>query len=168
MRYLILALMPFLALFLQTTFFRMFSFQGAVPDAVLVLVIFYAIFNGANKGIIYGAACGLLEDLYFGRFIGMNAIIKGLTGFIIGRLQGNVFKENILVGVLGVIGGTALNAFLLFILSLVSFEVFNIDKSIFMNLIYQGVYNTLIGIPLYIWYYRSSTRGILRKAGKHT
>lgn len=166
MRYLLLALMPFLALFLQTTFFRTFTIQGAVPDAVLVLVIFYAIFNGAHQGTIYGVICGLLEDLYLGRFIGMNAISKGITAFVIGRLQGNVFKENILVGVLGVIGGTLLNAVLLFILSLISFEVFNVDKSIFLNLIYQGLYNTLIGIPLYIWYYRSSTRGLLRKAGK--
>jgi len=166
MRYFILALLPFLALFLQTTLFRSFAIQGAVPDAVLILVIYYAIFNGANRGTVYGVICGLLEDLYMGRFIGMNSISKGITAFVIGRLQGNVFKENILVGVIGIIGGTFLNAILLFILSIISFEVFNLDKSIFMNLIYQVVYNTLIGIPLYIWYYRSSTRGLLRKAGK--
>jgi rod shape-determining protein MreD len=130
---------------------------------VLVLVIFYSIFNGANRGLVYGVMCGLLEDLYMGRFIGMNAISKGITAYIIGRLQGNVFKENLLVGVVGVIGGTLLNAILLFVLSLFSFEVFNLDKSIFMNLLYQVIYNTLIGIPLYIWYYRSSTQGLLRK-----
>lgn len=166
MRYFILALMPFLALFLQTTIFRSLSIQGAVPDMVLVLVIFYAIFNGANKGTVYGVMCGLLEDLYVGRFIGINSISKGITAFIIGRLQGNVFKENIMVGILGVIGGTFINSVLLFILSLISFEVFNLDNSIFMNLFYEGVYNTLIGIPIYIWYYRSNTRGLLKKAGK--
>lgn len=166
MRYFMLALMPFLALFLQTTFFRSFSIQGAVPDMVLVLVIFYAIFNGANKGTVYGVICGLLEDLYMGRFIGINAISKGITAFVIGRLQGNVFKENILVGVIGVIVGTIINSILLFILSLVSFEVFNLDNSIFMHLIYEGAYNILIGVPIYIWYYRSSTRGFLKKAGK--
>lgn len=133
---------------------------------VLVLVIFYAIFNSANRGAVYGVMCGLLEDLYMGRFIGINAISKGITAFVIGKLQGNVFRENLLVGVTGVIGGTLLNSALLFILSLISFEVFNLDKSIFLNLIYQGVYNTLIGIPLYIWYYRSSTRGFLRKVGR--
>jgi len=133
---------------------------------VLVLVIFYAIFNGANRGTIYGVMCGLLEDLYMGRFIGISAISKGITAYVLGRLQGNVFKENLLVGVIGVIAGTLLNSTLLFILSLISFAVFNLDKSIFMNLIYQGVYNTLIGIPLYIWYYRSSTQGFLRKGGK--
>jgi rod shape-determining protein MreD len=132
---------------------------------VLVLVIFYALFNGANRGAVYGVLCGLLEDLYTGRFIGINAISKGITAYVIGRLQGNVFKENLLVGIIGVIAGTLLNSALLFILSLISFTVFNLDKSIFMNLIYQGIYNTLIGIPLYIWYYRSSTHGFLRKAG---
>lgn len=133
---------------------------------VLVLVIFNAIFNGANRGTVYGVLCGLLEDLYMGRFIGINSISKGITAFVIGKLQGNVFRENIMVGVIGVIAGTLLNSSLLFILSLISFEVFNLDKSIFLNLINQGFYNTLIGIPLYFWYYRSSTRGFLRKAGK--
>ena len=166
MRYFILALWPFLALFLQTTFFQTFTIQGTVPDMVLVLVIFYAIFNGANRGTVYGVMCGLLEDLYMGRFIGINAISKGITAYVIGRLQGNVFKENLLIGVIAVIAGTLLNSSLLFILSLISYAVFNLDKSIFMNLIYQGLYNTLIGIPLYIWYYRSSTQGFLRKGGK--
>ena len=65
---------------------------------VLVLVIFYAIFNGANRGTVYGVMCGLLEDLYMGRFIGINAISKGVTAYVIGRLQGNVFKENLMIG----------------------------------------------------------------------
>ncbi|MDD4171409.1 MAG: rod shape-determining protein MreD [Syntrophomonas sp.] len=165
MRYFVLALLPFLALFLQTTFFKEFPIQGVVPDVVLILVIFYAIFNGAHKGTIYGVICGLWEDLYMGHFIGINAISKGITAFVIGRLQGSVFKENILVGVIGVIGGTLLNSALLFIISLISFEVFNVDRSIFVNLIYQGIYNTLIAIPMYIWYYRSSKRGVLKEAG---
>jgi rod shape-determining protein MreD len=166
MRFLILALLPFLALFLQSTIFRTISINSAIPDMVLVFVVFYALLNGARKGTVYGVMCGLLEDLYIGRFIGINAISKGITAFIIGRLQGNVFKENIIVGVLGVIGGTLLNSILLFILSLTSFEVFNLDHSIFIDMFYQGIYNTLISIPMYVWYYRSSSRGLLRKVGE--
>lgn len=166
MRYLILTFLPLLALFLQTTFFRYIPLYGTIPDMVLVLVVFNAIFNGANKGTIYGVLCGLLEDLYMGRFIGMNAISKGVTAYVIGRLQGNVFKENVLVGVIGVVGGTLLNSFILFILSWTSFAVFNLDRAIFMNIALQTLYNTLIAVPLYIWYYRSSTRGILKEAGK--
>ncbi len=166
MRYFILALLPFLALFLQSTIFRTFSINGAIPDMVLVLVVFYALLNGDRKGTVYGVMCGLLEDLYIGQFIGINSISKAITAFIIGRLQGNVFKENLIVGVIGVIGGTVLNSGLLFILSLTSFEVFHLDHSIFIDMVYQGIYNTLIAIPMYVWYYRSSSRGLLREVGE--
>ena len=166
MRYFMLAFLPFLALFLQSTVFRAFSINSAIPDMVLVLVIFYALFNGDRKGTVYGVMCGLLEDLYIGRFIGINSISKGITAYIVGRLQGNVFKENLIVGIIGVIGGTVLNSGLLFILSLSSFEVFNLDHSIFIDMVYQGVYNTLIAIPMYVWYYHSSNRGLLREVGE--
>ncbi|MDD4801807.1 MAG: rod shape-determining protein MreD [Syntrophomonas sp.] len=166
MRFLLLALLPFLALLLQSTIFRAITIFGAIPDMVLVLVIFYALLNGERKGTVYGVICGLLEDLYIGRFIGINSISKGITAYIVGRLQGNVFKENLFVGVIGVIAGTALNSVLLLILSLTSFEVFNLDISIIIEMIYQGIYNTLIAIPMYVWYYSSSSRGLLREAGE--
>ncbi len=166
MRYIMLAFLPFLALFLQSAIFRTFSINGAIPDMVLVLVVFYALLNGAGKATVYGVLCGLLEDLYIGRFIGINSISKGITAYIIGRLQGSLFKENIIVGVIGVIAGTVLNSGLLFILSLTSFEVFNLDQSIYIDMVYQGIYNTLIAIPMYVWYYRSSNRGLLREAGE--
>jgi rod shape-determining protein MreD len=166
MRYFILALLPFLALFLQSTLFRAFSINNAIPDMVLVLVIFYALLNGDRKGTVYGMMCGLLEDIYIGRFIGINSISKGITAYIVGRLGENVFKDNLIIGVIGVIGGTLLNSGLLFILSLTSFEVFNLDHSIFIDIIYQGIYNTLIAIPMYVWYYHSSNRGLLKEAGE--
>lgn len=165
MRYFILFLLPFIALFLQTTIFRAYPLQGVIPDMILILVVFHALFNGASKGTVYGVLCGLLEDLYVGRFIGMNALSKGITAYVVGRLQGNVFKENVLVGVISVLGATLLNYLLIFILSLLSSQVFNLDKSILLDLFYQGVYNSLISIPMYIWYYRSVHRGLLRETG---
>ncbi len=163
MRYFVLALLPFLVLFLQTTLFSSLSLQGVVPDVLLILVIFYAIFHGAHKGAVYGVLCGLWEDLYLGRFIGINAVSKGLTAYVIGRLQGNVFKENVMVGVLGVVGGTLLNSALLYTFALIGAQVFNIEKVFFINMIYQGIYNTIIAIPLYVWYYRSMKKGVLRE-----
>ena len=165
MRYLILVLLPLLALLLQTTLFSSLAIQGTVPDMILIMVIFYAIFNGATKGTVYGAVCGLLEDLYLGRFIGSNAVSKGVTAYIIGRLQGNVFKENILVGVIGVIGGTLVNSFIILLLSIISSGSIKFTKFIVWGIGWELVYNLIITIPLYIWYYRSSRRGLLRETG---
>ena len=166
MRYILLAILPFLAIFLQSTFFRAYTINGAVPDMVLVFVIFYALLNGGNKGAVYGFFCGLLEDLYMGRFIGINAISKAITAYIVGRLQGRVFEENVAVGIIGVILGSVINGSLLFILALIFFDIFHIDRTIIINIFFQTCYNTLITTPIYIWYYQSSKRGLLKETGE--
>jgi len=136
LRFILLALLPLLAIFLQSTLFASYSIKGVVPDMVLVFVIFYALLNGAEKGARYGLICGLLEDLYTGRFIGMNAL------------------------------SSLLNACLFFILAFAYFAVFNIDRSLFINIIYQSFYNVVITTPIYLWYYQSSKRGLLKETGE--
>ncbi len=165
MRSFILVILPFLALFFQTTLFRAISIHGIVPDLLLILVIFYAVFSGSTKGAVYGVACGLWEDLYLGRIIGVNAISKGITAYIMGQMEGPVFKDNILVAIIGVVGGTIINTAIILVISLVGIKGFGLDKNMFLALIYQGIYNTVIAIPIYVWYFRSSGAGVLKEEG---
>lgn len=134
---------------------------------VLVFVAFFALLNAANQSAAYGFLCGLLEDLYMGRFIGINALSKALTAYAIGRLQGNVFKENLLVGVIAVLVATVINALLLVGLSLSVSEIYNVDMGLFISIVLQCVYNTIIAVPAYVWYYNSSHHGWLRKTGEN-
>jgi len=101
-----------------------------------------------------------------GRFIGLNALSKGLTAYIVGKVQGNVFKENIFVGILGVLVATVLNSLFLFLISIMVFDVFHIDTGMLHHVLYQAVYNIIVAIPLYIWYYNSSSKGLLRTRGE--
>lgn len=133
-----------------------------MPDLVLVFAVFYALLNDARSAAGYGFLCGLLEDLLLGRFIGTNALAKGATAYIIGILQGNVFKENLVVGVLSVLIGTFLNLTFLFLVSLASTVVFELNQAVFINLFYQALFNMLLATPLYVWYYNSSRFGFLR------
>ncbi len=162
MRYLMLCLLPVLSLFLQSTLFSAYSIKNTLPDLVLVFVIFYALLNDARKAAQYGFWCGLLEDLLLGRFIGMNALAKGLTGYLIGALQGNVFKENLAVGILSVLIGTVLNYLFLFFTSLVLGVMTEADRQVLITLFFQASYNLLLATPLYVWYYNSSRHGLLR------
>lgn len=166
MRYLVLILLPFISVFLQTTVFSFFSIKGAIPDLVLIFVVFFALLNGSKNAGIYGFLCGLLEDLYIGRFIGINALSKGITAYIIGLLEGRVFKENLFVGIISIVIGTCINSLCLLILSLISYNVFHLDSNIFVSVWYQSVYNVLLAIPIYAWYYHSTRRGVLRPNGE--
>lgn len=165
MRQIVLALLPIISLFLQTTIFGTYTIKGTVPDLILVFVVFYALFNGSSKGAMYGLMCGLLEDLYMGRFIGFNALSKALVALTVSKLQGNVFRENILVGVFAVILGTWLNSLIMGLIALVSFQVFNLNVSILNSILYQTGYNAILAIPFYIWYYHSNRTGLLHSTG---
>jgi rod shape-determining protein MreD len=166
LRYFVLGFLPFIAIFLESTFFRTYSLFGNVPDLVLIFVVFYAFLNGDNKGVVYGFLCGLLEDLYMGRFIGVNALSKGITGFIIGRLQVRYFNENLLVGLLVVLIGTVLNSLFMLALGLSTFKIFNLDTSIISASIFQSLYNLLLAVPIYILYYNSFQQGLLNSTGE--
>ncbi|MEA1961101.1 MAG: rod shape-determining protein MreD [Bacillota bacterium] len=163
MRLLILILLPFLAIFLQSTIFHSYSIKGTVPDLVLVFVVFYAMLSASNRSVGYGFACGLLEDLYMGRMIGINALAKALIGFIIKRFQGVVFKENIWVGIIAVVIGSLVNALILFVLSFTSFTVFHVDSHMFTRVFSQTLYNSLLAAPIYVIYYRIAYSDWMRK-----
>lgn len=166
MRYVVLALLPFIAIFLQSTFFAAYTIKGVVPDLVLVFIVFYALLNGAEKGGLYGLVCGLLEDLYAGRFIGMNSLSKGAAAYIIGKMQHRVFTENVAVGVVSVVVGSLLNALLLMLLAWLYFAAFEPGPGFIYSIFYQIIYNVLLTTPIYIWYYQSSKRGLLKESGE--
>ena len=67
MRYVILTIVSFFCLVLQDTLFNDFSVAGGKPDFLLIIVVFFAIFNGPVKGGWLGLILGLLEDLMLGR-----------------------------------------------------------------------------------------------------
>lgn len=162
MRLVILIILPFLAIFLQSTIFAGLSIKGTVPDIMLIFVAFFALLNGPNRGTVYGLLCGLLEDLYIGRIIGINALSKGLVAYIIGKLQGNVFQENILVGILMAVIATLINAVLVLVITAISLQTLIIDSAILFSILYQTIYNSVIAIPIYVWYYNSTKNGWLK------
>lgn len=166
MRWLIHILLPFLAIFLQSTFFSAYSIKGAMPDLLLVIVTFFALINEREKAPAYGFFCGLLEDLYFGRFIGMNALSKSLTAFAVSHWQGKVFRENIFVGMITVMLATIFNALVLVLLNFVRINTFNWDASLIVIVAVQLLYSGILSGPLYVWYYHSSRFGLLRFTGE--
>jgi rod shape-determining protein MreD len=166
-RLIILILLPFLAIFLQSTIFATLSIRETIPDIVLIFVCFFALLNGPERGMKYGFLCGLLEDIYLGRVIGINALSKAVVAYIVGKLQGIVFKENILVGVLVTILATLINALLILLITLINMKAFGFDHFILTSIVTQIIYNSVVSIPIYFWYYNSAYHGWLKDQGVH-
>ncbi|MDR1616170.1 MAG: rod shape-determining protein MreD [Syntrophomonadaceae bacterium] len=167
MRLLILLLLPALSLLLQSTFFGFYSIYGVIPDIVLIFTVLFALLHNYKQATIYGFFCGLLEDLYVGNMIGMNALAKGLTAYIISKLQVQVFKENIIVSIIGVLLGTVLNTAVIIVITLTAGKPLIFNMEFLWDFGLQILYNVALSIPAYLFYYNSTRTGWLENKGNN-
>lgn len=150
--YLVLVALTLLGLVLQATFFTGFTIAGVKPDLVLILVVFNSLFQGHKEGTLAGFFLGLFEDLYLGRFLGMNALAKGLTSLVSGWLAARTFRENLLVPVLAIFLGTVFNQFVFFVFG--NFLGFNWTWGMFLRKSWpMAVYNTCLVPLMYSYFY---------------
>ena len=73
MRRVFIALGFIASLILQTTILPFLSLGGVMPDLLLVLVIFTALFYGSLAGGVVGFVVGLTQDLLGGHYLGLGA-----------------------------------------------------------------------------------------------
>ena len=108
MAFLLIVFSFFVALILQTTIFPLLQYRGAMPDLLLILVIFTAFFSNSTVGGAVGFVIGFIQDLIISRYLGLCALSAFITGFTVGKLEGRFFKENPVVPILLVFFGTFL------------------------------------------------------------
>ncbi|MCL6635488.1 MAG: rod shape-determining protein MreD [Peptococcaceae bacterium] len=97
MRFSVFVLLMAGALFLQTTVLDFISVYGVKPDLVMLLVIFNGFLLGTREGAFLGFVAGILEDLFAGSYIGLNAISKMTAGYLAGVFGAGFYKENTVI-----------------------------------------------------------------------
>ena len=148
MHYFTLAILLFLSLTLETTFFDLFTFYGVKPDFLLILVLFYSLFRGSIAGAKIGFIFGLAEDLLLGRFVGLNAATKMLIGYLTGFGERKLFKDNLILPLLVVFGGSVLS-------HLIYISFFSLVSGVNQFVLFRqfalplAAYNSLMGLIIY-------------------
>lgn len=152
MRIVVLFLAAFLGVVLRDTVFNGLSVAGGKPDFVLILVVFFAIFRGSVNGGILGMALGLMEDLMTGRFIGVNALCKGVVGYFAGVSERNLHKNNFFVPMAAVFIATFVNGLLYFLFSVVIGSHIGLEQ-LMLSTIPDAVYNMCFSPVFYAVFY---------------
>ena len=147
-----LFLAAFLGIVLRDTVFNGLSVAGGKPDFVLILVVFFAIFRGSVQGGLMGVALGLLEDLMTGRFIGINAICKGLLGYLVGVSERNLYKNNFFVPIAAILVATFLNTVFYYLFSVLIGGHVGLEK-LRLSTIPDAVYNMCFSPVFYAVFY---------------
>ncbi len=108
----------FFVTLVESTILARLAFLPAVPDLVLLIVVWVSIMNGGTAGATTGFVSGLILDFISAAPIGLNALTKSVTGFIGGRLSGSFNMNRLSLPMFVAAVATAAKALLVFLASL--------------------------------------------------
>ncbi len=150
-------LKPFLffipLIIVQLVIVPLISIFSAVPNLILILIVYFTLLNGQLYGTILGFVFGLFSDLFSGGLIGAYMFSFTLSAFIAGYF----FNEN-------KIEKNTKTYFFLFILlvaavinSFINSTVSNSNNEITFSFLFfegallPGIYTALFGLPLVVF-----------------
>ena len=94
-RKIVIALMIIVCFLLQSTLFQSLSLASISPNLLIILTSAYGFMKGKKEGMAVGFFCGLLEDIFFGRLLGMHALIYMYLGYANGYFNQIFYGEDI-------------------------------------------------------------------------
>ncbi|HZJ76667.1 MAG TPA: rod shape-determining protein MreD [Oscillospiraceae bacterium] len=151
MRTIIINLIVLFNFILQSTLFQWIKIYGVVPNTSLILVISFAIYSGKNEGAVIGFFIGILQDIIFGRTIGLSALILMIVGYLVGLMDQKIFKDSLFIPFILTALTTVfyeMTNFLLIFLLGHKIELLNIIKKM---LITEVIYNSVVSIIVYYY-----------------
>ncbi|HOO11512.1 MAG TPA: rod shape-determining protein MreD [Bacillota bacterium] len=161
-----IALMLLVNFIMQSTVFRYIAIMGIMPDSALVMVVAVSILIGNRRGAVVGAAAGIMQDIVYGKPVGITTLSYMLTGYIVGEYSGKVFKERLVVPVFFTAGATLLKYFIViffnYVLGVPTGIPVYIRHYIPVELIYNCAVSALLYRALYLAFNRDSTQPRVR------
>ncbi len=140
-------------LILQTTVVPLFAFYNAVPDLILILLVFYAVSYGQIFGTALGFIFGFLFDLITGSLLGSAMLSKTMAGFIAGYFSNENKRDMYLK--------SYIFSFIIFLCAVVDSIVYSFFSSAelqrnFLLLFFEqgllpGLYTAVISIIVFIF-----------------
>lgn len=140
--YLILILI--VLLIVDNTIMPYYSINGACPSLLFVFAIAYSIIEDKNEAVFIGIVSGLLQDIFFFSGFGVNLLLNMLLCVLSAKIGASIFKENMIVPVITMLGVSILKVFSVVIILGISSQSINIQTALI-----SAVLNTVCMAILY-------------------
>ena len=80
---------------LQCSVFGSIAMAGIIPNLMIILTSSFGFMRGEREGLVIGFCCGLLNDIFFGSFLGFYALVLMYIGFLNGKFSRIFYPEDI-------------------------------------------------------------------------
>ena len=94
-RKIVIILMICIGFLLQSTVFKTLTIASISPNLMVILTSSFGFMGGKKEGLWVGFVCGLLEDIFYGRLLGMHAMIYMYIGYANGYFNHIFYGEDI-------------------------------------------------------------------------
>lgn len=94
-RKIVVALIIAISFLLQSTVFKTLSIGSISPNLMIIVTSSFGFMRGKKEGLWVGFFCGLLEDIFYGRLLGMHAMIYMYIGYANGYFNHIFYGEDI-------------------------------------------------------------------------
>lgn len=149
MRIVTTALIIFVNFILLSTLFVHIEFFGIRPNTALIIVVSVAILRTDIEGAITGFFAGLLQDIVFGRAIGLNALLYMCIGVVCGKPFKNFYRENYFLPILLVALATIFYEFAIFVTTFLFRGRLDMLFYVRRIMLPSFAYNAFLAFPVY-------------------
>lgn len=91
-----LALVMLTAL-IQSTWPEFLRLQEVLPDLILLLVVYFALFDGEERAMFTGLVGGIYQDVASNAVLGHHVLGHVIVGFVLGRISNRLLSEHPMV-----------------------------------------------------------------------
>lgn len=95
LRKFVVTLFVLVSFILQCSVFSHIAFAGIIPNMMIVLTASFGFMRGEKEGLVIGFFCGLLNDIFFGSFLGFYALVLMYIGYLNGKFSRIFYPEDI-------------------------------------------------------------------------
>jgi len=149
MRYMFHVLFLFLSACMQGTFCKNFVIIGISPNLFLIYASIICLLSYRIEGVIVSGIFGFILDILTGRFVGLYTVMFIITGFFVSVLSEKIFNEPrfYVSAIITFCVSFFVNLFY-YLIVFIALGDFNF-KFAFNSIIFEGIYNAVLSIPVY-------------------
>ena len=103
---------------IETALLSNIFFLPAIPDFLMICVLYFSIRNGQVAGELSGFASGLLLDFLSGSPFGLNCLVRTVIGFLGGYFHRMMNYESFFVNFIVGFAATLIKAAIIYVISL--------------------------------------------------
>lgn len=134
---------------LQSTVFQIEPFNVVHPNFVLIILVVIAVVRGAKVALVCGILIGVVQDVSFGTFIGLNAFAYGVVGYFSAAAFSQFLHKNVAITFLV----TVISSFALVWITFGLTRLFDVTafswEFVMSDALAQMMENGLLLLPLY-------------------